>query len=131
MQPDPALRDPTSPASIFAAKRDDEWFAANPRSTWRVRPALEGESPIVDAETATSPELRRYAMVIDHARARDKRASAGRGVYLALCAPAPKAALAVTLKAEAMRWAKWFQRSASTPPPAKGSAIFASGRAPE
>lgn len=131
MQPDPTLRDPTSSASIFAAKRDDEWFAANPRSTWRVRPALEGESPIIDAETGRCPELRRYAIVIDHARSRDTRAAAGRAVYFALCAPAPRAAMAVTLKAEAMRWAKWFQRKACTPPPTKNMAIFAGARAPE
>lgn len=131
MQPDPTLRDVTSSASIFAAKRDDAWFAANPRSVWRVRPMLEGESPTIDEDAATSPELRRYAIVIDHARARDKRAAAGRAVYFAVCCPAPRAEMALALKAEAQRWVKWFQQSASTPAPSKGNAVLASRRAPE
>lgn len=131
MQPDPALRDVTSSASIFAAKRDDAWFAANPRSIWRVRPMLEGESPTIDEQVAKSPELRRYAIVIDHARARDKRAAAGRAVYFAVCAPAPRTEMALSLKEEAERWVKWFRRNARTPEPTKRTAVIASRRAPE
>lgn len=131
MQPDPALRDVNSAASIFAAKRDDAWFSANPQSVWRVRPLLEGESPLVDDKVANAPELRRYAIVIDHARARDKRASAGRAVYFAVCLPAPRAEMARLLKAEALRWVKWFRRNAGTPAPSKGTAVLASRRAPE
>lgn len=131
MQPDPALRDVTSAASIFAAKRDDAWFSANHRSVWRVRPMLEGESPTIDEEAAKSPELRRYAIVIDHARARDKRAAAGRAVYFAVCAPAPRAEMALSLKAEALRWVKWFRCNARTPEPTKRTAVIAGRRAPE
>lgn len=131
MQPDPVLRDVTSAASIFATKRDDAWFAANPRSVWRVRPMLEGESPGIDEGATHSPELRRYAIVIDHARARDKRAAAGRAVYFAVCQPLPRVELALALKAEAMRWVKWFRQSARTPAPSKGNAVLASRRAPE
>lgn len=131
MQPDPALRDVTSSASIFAARRDASWFAANPRSVWRVRPMLEGESPSIDAKCALAPELRRYAIVIDHARAKDKRAAAGRAVYFAVCLPAPRAELAKSLKAEALRWVKWFRHNARTPEPAESTAILASRSAPE
>lgn len=131
MQPDPDLRDVTSAASVFAAKRDDAWFSANPRSVWRVRPMLEGESPRIDEESAKAPEMRRYAIVIDHARARDKRAAAGRAVYFVVCSPTPRAELALLLKSEAIRWVKWFRQNARTPEPSKGTAILASRRAPE
>jgi hypothetical protein len=124
MMPDPTMQDVTSPASVFAAGRDDAWFADHPKAVWRVRPLLEGESPLSDAFLARQPDWRAYAVVIDHKRAGDKRSFAGRGTYPVLVLPTVRGNATLFLKEEAMRMVKWFARRAETPPPARGVAFL-------
>ena len=71
MKPNPIFYRADDPAAVFAAKRDADFFARHPRAVWRVRPLIEGESPLVDQMRRTG--MRAYAVVIYHARAGDKR----------------------------------------------------------
>lgn len=106
------------PAAEHARRRDDDFFAENPRATWRVRPLLEGESPLVSGMCELGTGWRGYAVVIHHARARDRRARAGIAVYPVMIRGTDRE---VVLK-EGERWVRWFKKSDRTPPPAPGVA---------
>jgi hypothetical protein len=122
--PSPFLYDTATPAAVIARKRDDEHFARHPEAHWRVRPLFEGESPIAEGLRTRAPGWRAYALVIDHARAGDKRARAGRGVYPVVVPQADGARTQALLRAEAERWARWFRTSATTPPPRRGNGVL-------
>ncbi|MEM9765594.1 MAG: hypothetical protein AAF968_24350 [Pseudomonadota bacterium] len=110
--------------TVDARARDDAWFSKNPRATWRVRPMLPVECPIL-AELAERQGGVCYAIVIDHQRAGDRRAVAGRGVYpTTVLATMPKARRKRWLQEEALRWLAHFKRSASTPMPAEDTMIM-------
>ena len=115
---------PEAPATALARERDAAWFKAHPQATWRVRPILEGESPLADGMRARDPAKRAYAIVIDHARARDRCAVAGRVVYPVLTVRSDREDAKRLLAAEGERWARWFRKHASTPPPTPAVATF-------
>lgn len=118
------MYDLEAPASRHAAVRDEAWFRDNPKSTCRVRPLLEGESPIVDAMRRQRPAIRGYAILIHHERLGDKRRIAGVGIYPVVMFK-PMEAGKAELEAEAKRFVRWFAKSAKTPPPSKGTAWVA------
>ena len=117
MKPNPIFYRADDPGAIFAAKRDADFFAKNPRAVWRVRPLIEGESPLVDQMRRTG--MRAYAVVIYHARAGDKRASAGHGIYPVMLAEQDRTRALRLLRDEARRMVRWFRKCSSTPPPAR------------
>lgn len=119
MNVSPDLYDFADPAPNRARKRDNDWFAANPSSCWRVRPLLAGESPLAEGLRACGEGWRAYAIVIDHARAGDRRAKVGRGIYPVVVREERRERAKVLLTREAERWARWFRKSSSTPPPAR------------
>lgn len=109
-----AIYDGSSDAAQFAAKRDAEWFAEN-RKTWRVRPLIEGESPLIDGMRSREGYGRALAVVIDHARARDKRARAGFGVYPIGFTGDDREAAKASARSMAQRMVKHFRRKSSFP----------------
>jgi len=113
-----------SPAADFAAKRDAAWFAANPGNTWRVRALIEGESPLADRLVADGTARRIYAVVIYHARAQDRRAKAGHGVYPLLWTRQPTKA---ALRTEARRIVRHFRVSAAAIPARRAETLAGSG----
>lgn len=110
-----------SPAATFAAKRDAAWFAANPGNTWRVRALIEGESPLADQLVAAGTARRVYAVVIYHARAQDRRAKVGHGVYPLLWTRQPTK---TALRTEARRIARHFRVSAAAIPARRGVLVM-------
>ena len=125
---DPFLYAEESAAAVRARERDEAWFEANPRSTWRVRPILEGESRVVDGLRDRRAGSRGYVIVIDHARAKDRRAAAGRGVYPVFVRVSDRGKAKLLLAREGARWARWFRKSSSTPPAVDGTATLGSDR---
>lgn len=107
--------DGDSDAAQFAAKRDAEWFDQNRKATWRVRPLIEGESPLIDVMRARGGYGRALAVVIDHARAGDKRARAGTGVYPIGCQGDDRTQAKAAARSMAQRMAKHFKRRSSFP----------------
>ena len=119
----PFLYETAAPAAAHARKRDDEFFARHPRQVWRVRPLLDGESPLAEGLRVLGAGYRAYAIVIDHARAGDRRARAGRGVYPVVIRTDDRHDARWRLTQEAARWARWFRKSSATPPPMRGTGI--------
>lgn len=109
------------PAAEHARQRDHDFFVRHPRQTWRVPPAFEGESPLADGMRELG--WRTYCIVIDHARAGDKRAKAGRGVYPLVIRGDDKLGARWRLSQEAVRWTKWFRKHSTTPPPKRGTGV--------
>ncbi len=124
-QTSPFLYSLGDPAAEHARKRDDEFFARHPGQTWRVRPLFEGESILADGMRGQG--FRAYAIVIDHARAADRRAKAGRGIYPVIIHD-DKHEARWRLAQEGLRWAKWFRKHSTTPPPARGTGVVVGGR---
>lgn len=118
-----------NPAADHARRRDDDFFARHPRQTFRVRPLFEGESPLASGMCSLETGWRAYAIVIDHARAGDKRARAGRVVYPVVIHDSDKHEARWTTTQEAARWAKWFRKSSRTPPPSGGRCVVMGGGA--
>ena len=117
----PFLYDQHGTVAAHASTRDAEFFARHPRQTWRVRPLYDGESPLAEGMQALG--YRTYCIVIDHARAGDRRASAGRAVYPVVIHDHDREAARRLLSDVARRWAKWFRKHSTTPPPLSGQAV--------
>lgn len=114
----PQLYNENGAAAGHAAARDTAWFRDNPKSTCRIRPLLDGESPIVDAMIAGVPGARGYAVVIHHARLGDKRRAAGVGIYPHFLRASVTDDAKSVLLASAKHAIRHFRKSASSPPPA-------------
>jgi hypothetical protein len=119
----PCLYSPDSPAADHARRRDDAFFASHPRHLCRVRPLIEGESALVDELRERHPEWRAYCIVIEHGRAGDRRATAGRGIYPVILCNRSREEVRRYLAREAVRFQRWFRRSAASPPPRRGACI--------
>ena len=127
MKPLPLLYDVSAPASTAAQKDDARWLAKNRSSLVRVRLLSPGESPLADLLTAQDSNDRAYAVVINHAGVRDKRARLGIAVYpLPIFSQDEKTAEAIVGR-EAKKMAKHFRKSASSPPPRQGVGLVAGG----
>lgn len=104
----------TGTAAGWAAHQDSAWFRDNPEANYRVRPMLEGESPLLDAVRDGQTGVRGYAIVINHGRLRDKRRVAGVIVYPSLVNI--DSVSEHMLADDAQRMILWFRTSAKTPP---------------
>ena len=122
----PVLYDVADPAAAYARKRDDEFFVKYPRQSWRVRPLFEGESPLAEGMREAFG-YRAYVIVIHHARAGDRRAKFGRGLYPLVVRDGDKHETRWILTQEAVRWAKWFRKHSTPPPPRAGVATVTGG----
>lgn len=108
------LYNETGTAAGLAAHQDSAWFRDNPEANYRVRPMLDGESPLGDALLDGLTGFRLYAIVINHGRLRDKRRAAGVIVYPSLVNI--DSIREHMLADEAQRMILWFRTSAQTPP---------------
>jgi hypothetical protein len=117
------LYNPDTSAAARARQGDLDYFKRNPSARVRVRPILEGESLLLDGLRARMPSSRGYMIVINHARACDRRAVAGLGAYPVFLPHADRETAKRLLRAEAERMVRWFKRSAATPPPMPGVAL--------
>jgi hypothetical protein len=117
--------DPSTPVATVARDRDLAWFKANPGAKWRVRPSPEGESALLDGMRALNPATRGYVIAIDHARAKDRRAAVGLGIYPVIVRLPDRERAKAILAAEGERWARWFKKHSTTPPPSLGMATLA------
>ena len=123
----PFFYDRAGKVAQHARQRDDEFFAKHPRQVWRVRPLYDGESPVVEGMLALNTGQRGYAIVIDHARNKDRRASAGRAVYPVATRAFDRDEARQILGHLARRWAKHFKKHSTTPPPPEGQAVIVKG----
>lgn len=104
-------------ASIAARKGDNDWFFSNRKAALRVRALRPGESPLVDALASLDSNIRKYAVVIHHARASDMRAGIEIGVYPLPVFERDKKTADAIARREGKRLARHFGKSRSTPPP--------------
>jgi hypothetical protein len=117
------LYDDSDPAAAHVCRRDDEFFARHPGQVWRVRPPVEGESPLAAGICGLNTGCRSYAIVIDHARAGDKRVKAERVVYPVMIRDSDKNEARWTVTREAARWARWFRKHSTKPTPSRGRCV--------
>ena len=108
----PAVWYSLSPHTARSARDvDRQWFTDHPSATVRIRRMAPAESGLIAMTLAADPGLAAYAILIHHARLKDKRAAAGVGIYP--CVADQGDTLAAVMKEEARALLAWYANTSA------------------